>query len=62
MCRSPDVTLPGHHGTFGLRMSRALVRMKMNEPRKPASSQSATVRAAGSEVAITTVPMVPRRS
>ena len=27
------VTLPGHHGTFGLRISRALVRMNRNDSR-----------------------------
>ncbi len=32
MCRPPSVvTLPGHHGTFGLRISRALVRMNRND-------------------------------
>jgi hypothetical protein len=32
------VTLPGHHGTFGLRISRALVRMNRNVMRRATSS------------------------
>src|SRR3954454_16024605 len=32
-CTPPSTTLPGHHGTFGLRDSRALVRMKANDAR-----------------------------
>ena len=31
------VTLPGHHGTFGLRIKRALVRMNKNETRNAPS-------------------------
>jgi hypothetical protein len=36
------VTLPGHHVTFGLRISRALVRMNRNEIRNAASSTKPT--------------------
>src|SRR5437764_4272047 len=32
------VTLPGHQGTLGLRIRRALVRMKRNETRKAAKT------------------------
>src|SRR4030081_1100556 len=41
MCRSPLVTLPGHHGTLGERIRRALVRMKRNAPRNAANASSA---------------------
>src|SRR2546430_8691236 len=41
MCRSPLVTLPGHHGTLGERISRALVRMNRNAPRKATKASSA---------------------
>src|SRR2546423_4396650 len=41
MCRSPLVTLPGHHGTLGERISRALVRMKRNAPRNATNASSA---------------------
>ena len=38
-CSPPLVlTLPGHHGTRGLRMSRALVRMNRNDARNAASA------------------------
>src|SRR3954471_996275 len=46
-CNPPSVvTLPGHHGTFGLRMRRALVRMKRKEMRKAAKSSRTLVRTA----------------
>ena len=52
MCNPPDVlTLPGHQVTFGLRISRALVRMNSQDPRKPASTQSAIERPLGMSVA-----------
>ena len=35
-----ETTLPGHHGTFGLRISRVLMRMKAKEPMKPARTQN----------------------
>src|SRR2546421_8924894 len=41
MCRSPVVTLPGHHGTLGERMRRALVRMKRKEIRKATNATRA---------------------
>src|SRR5437899_2142096 len=41
MCRSPVVTLPGHHGTLGERISRALVRMNRNAPRNATKASSA---------------------
>src|SRR5690349_1168817 len=41
MCRSPVVTLPGHHGTLGERISRALVRMKRKAPRNATNASSA---------------------
>ena len=38
-CTPPLVlTLPGHHGTRGLRPSRALVRMNRNAPRNAANA------------------------
>ena len=36
--------LPGHHGTFGLRISRVLMRMKTNEPRNPTSTRKSAWR------------------
>jgi hypothetical protein len=33
-------TLPGHHGTRGLRISRVLIRMKEKESRKPTSTMN----------------------
>ena len=41
MCRSPLDTLPGHHGTFGERISRALVRMNRNATRNATKASSA---------------------
>src|SRR6267154_2439121 len=41
MCRSPLETLPGHHGTLGDRISRALVRMNRNAPRNATNASSA---------------------
>ena len=47
-CRPPSVSmLPGHHGTFGLRISRALVRMNRND----ASSAPRTISPARVEAA-----------
>src|SRR3954447_15664880 len=40
------VTLPGHHGTFGLRISRALVRMNRNAIRNAANTSRTLVRTA----------------
>jgi hypothetical protein len=41
MWRPPATfTLPGHQGTLGLRIRRALVRMKAKEPRNPARTRS----------------------
>src|SRR5918992_5375638 len=40
-CRPPSVsTLPGHQVTFGLRIRRALVRMKRNDPSSASMSTS----------------------
>src|SRR5258705_10022285 len=41
MCRSPLDTLPGHHGTLGDRISRALVRMNRDAPRNATNASSA---------------------
>src|SRR5205814_450171 len=43
--RSPLVTLPGHHGTFGLRIRRALVRMKRNARRNETMTRTPASRA-----------------
>ena len=40
MWSPPVVTLPGHHGTLGLRINRVLVRMNRNEPRKPTKTRN----------------------
>ena len=44
MCRSPVSTFPGHQVTFGLRMSRALVRMNANVSRNAVSTRKAVLR------------------
>jgi hypothetical protein len=44
MCRSPLSTFPGHHVTFGLRISRALVRMNRNVMRNAVSTRNAVLR------------------
>ena len=67
MCRPPDVlTLPGHQLTFGLRISRELVRMNSHDPRKPARTHSAIDRPLGTlEARIAQVvgrPAMPWRS
>jgi hypothetical protein len=67
MCNPPDVlTLPGHQVTFGLRMSRALVRMNSQDPKKPISTQNAIDRPLGMSVAtvaaVVVVAAMPERS
>src|SRR5687768_6145260 len=43
-CTPPAFTLPGHHGTFGLRISRVDVRMNVNEMRNASSTRNADSR------------------
>jgi hypothetical protein len=38
-CTPPVTTLPGHHGTRGLRIRRVLSLMKPKEARKPTSTR-----------------------
>src|SRR3954452_17297327 len=44
MWRPPLSTFPGHHVTFGLRISRALVRMNKNVTRNAVSTRNAVLR------------------
>src|SRR5437764_12093222 len=63
MWRPPSVvTLPGHHGTLGLRIRRALVRMNRKETRNAAKTKRTEDRVDPDPLMLMLSAAIPRQS
>ena len=56
-----ETTLPGHHGTRGLRISRVLMRMKAKEPTKPSRTRNSHWRSCVDQLVVPEVGDEDRR-